>query len=378
MIVESSNGLSFRTVGEQTVERLNARWGVRLDNIINNEALSLSQRRHALTAKMLECALLEIDEHNWQMGIEEENPVDNKQLIAKAIEGTAVELEPNISFIEKNFKLLRNYEGQQVKDFIVTFTKRFESMSNAKTPGQLAIEILSSSALAIGTAMAKLTVTAWRGGATLLAAIKSGVIGVGIKTAVAVIIIILAALLLYLFLENPKKILAMIINDTHDDLVVTDWRKGVDGGEGGNLWLEHGRMENFPEDHANGDLDSPMVQIRKRAFFAPGDEDNVVFAGFYFGARNFGLRGVEGVMVFTSATSQLKYAHMFAVPYVNDNGTNMRVFTGAVPNLSTFYRELYNARKVRVDVVDQGVRMTSTVDNARGGVVGLIASISKV
>lgn len=377
MELENST-LSYREAGQETVNRLNALWGVKLENIINNEALSLEKRRQLLTSKMLEAAYLQIDEANFHLGIEEDqNKLENQALIAKAVAGD-VELEPNISFTEKNYRILRDYQGQKVKDFILTFTKRFESMANAKTPGQLAIEILASSAISIGTAMAKLTIQAWRAGATLLAAIKSGVTGVGMKTAIAVIVIILAALLLYLFLENPKKILGLIINDTDDDLVVKDWRKGVDGGSGGDLHLEHGKIENFPEDHATGDLDSPLVQIRKRAYFAPDDEDNVVFAGFYFGNRVFGLRGVEGVMVFSSNTNSLKYAHMFAVPYTNDNGTNMKAFTGPTPNLPTLYRDLYNSRKTRVDITDQGVRMTSTVNDPRGGVVGLIATISKV
>ena len=379
MDIERSN-LSYREAGMETVGRLNALWGVQLENIINNEALSLKQRREMLTAKMLESAYLQIDETNYNLGVEVEeaqNKLENQDLIAKAVAGNA-ELEPNISFTEKNFKILRTYEGQQVKDFILTFTKRFESMANAKTPGQLAIEISVSSAFAIGTAMAKLAYTAWRAGATLLAAIKTGVTGIGLKTAIAVVVIILAALLLYLFLENPKKILGLIINDTDDDLVVNKWRNGVSGGGDSDLYLEHGDITNFPEDRANGDLDSPLVQIRKRFYFEPDDPDNVVFAGFYFGSKKFGLRGVEGVILFTSATNPLMYAHMFAVPYTKDNGSNMQVISGDRPNLPDLFRTLYNGRRTRVDFVDKGVRMTSTVNDARGGVVAMIATISKV
>ena len=377
MNIEQST-LSYREAGQETVNRLNALWGVQLENIINNEALSVEQRRKLLTSRMLEAAYLQIDETNFHLGIEDEqNKLENQDLIAKAVTGDA-ELEPNISFTEKNFKILRTYEGQQVKDFILTFTKRFESMANAKTPGQLAIEISVSSAFAIGTAMAKLAYKAWRAGATLLAAIKSGVTGIGLKTAIAVVIIILAALLLYLFLENPKKILGLIVNDTDDDLVVKDWRSGVSGGKNSDLYLEHGEITNFPEDRATGDLDSPLVQIRKRFFFEPDDKDNVVFAGFYFGSRVVGLRGVEGIMLFTSATNPLMYAHMFAVPYTNDNGGNMQVISGARPNLPALFRTLYNGRRTRVDFTDQGVRMTATVNDPRGGVVAMIATISKV
>ncbi|MGQ7378966.1 hypothetical protein ACTGVF_11275, partial [Streptococcus suis] len=145
----------------------------------------------------------------------------------------------------------------------------------------------------------KLTWTAWRGGATFLNALRAGITTLGMKTAITIIVIVLVAFLLYLFLENPKKVLALVFNDTAEDLVVTNWRAGVEGGTGGNLYVAHGHMENFMQDHASGDLDSPIVQIRQRFFFEPNDPDNVVFGGIYFADRNFGLRGSEGVMLFT-------------------------------------------------------------------------------
>ncbi len=341
-----AEGQSLKATGLEIVERLNARWDVRLDLIIQNEALSLEQRRQMLIARMLERALADIDEQSLNMDVEPAVlAAENQALIERAVRGDAPEVEVNFAITEHNFKILRDYTGGQVTDYITRLCKRFEAMSRAKTPGELALEIFGGGLVCVGTAMGKLTFAAWRAGQPLLTAIRAGVTGIGMKTAVAVVIIVLAALLLYLFLENPKKILGLIVNDTDDDLVVKDWRKGVDGGAGGDLWMEHGHMANFPEDHASGDLNSPLVQVRKRVWSGPGDEENAVYAGFYFGDRNFGLRGVEGVMLFTSTTSNLKYAHMFAVPYVNDNGTNMRCFNGAAPDLPGLFRDLYNGRK---------------------------------
>ncbi|MGQ7334331.1 hypothetical protein ACTGXQ_13430, partial [Streptococcus suis] len=91
---------------------------------------------------------------------------------------------------------------------------------------------------------------------------------------------------------------------------------------------------------------------RQRFFFEPNDPDNVVFGGIYFADRNFGLRGSEGVMLFTSLNSPFSAAHLYAVPYVNDNGTNMRLMTGQKPNLETLFREMYDTRKVRVDFAE--------------------------
>ena len=250
-----AEGQSLKATGLEIVERLNARWDVRLDLIIQNEALSLEQRRQMLIARMLERALADIDEQSLNMDVEPAVlAAENQALIERAVRGDAPEVEVNFAITEHNFKILRDYTGGQVTDYITRLCKRFEAMSRAKTPGELALEIFGSSLVCVGTAMGKLTFAAWRAGQPLLTAIRAGVTGIGMKTAVAVVIIVLAALLLYLFLENPKKILGLIVNDTDDDLVVKDWRKGVDGGAGGDLWMEHGHMANFPEDHASGDL----------------------------------------------------------------------------------------------------------------------------
>ena len=369
---------TLRAAGEEILASLNARWGLRLEGIINNEALSVAQRRNMLTARMLESAFIEIDEANWDNGASSALAAhENKELIEKALTGS-VEVEPNFVLSAKNFAIVREYQGQQLTDYITTLSKRFDAMSRAKTVGELALEIFYSSLIAVGTAMAKATFTAWRAGQTLLASIKTGVTSVGLKTAIAVVIIILAAILLYLFLENPKKILGLLYNDTDDDLVVTDWRKGVGGDKSGDLFMAFGSMENFPEDHATGDLDSPLVQLRKRAFFGPDDPDNAVFGGFFFANRNIGLRGAEGVAVLSSKTTNLRYAILFACPYFEDNGTAVRIFDGGSPPPWTLYDQMYPGRSVRAITNDKGVLMISTVNAPRGGVVFMVGTISKV
>ncbi|MES2066006.1 MAG: hypothetical protein V4522_05025 [Pseudomonadota bacterium] len=375
MPLETSS-LSPRDAALEIMDGFKARLGIDLAGIAGNEALTVEQRRRKMIAKLLEATLSGIDEYHRAEGIELASHEDNT-LITAALAEEPTEIEPNISLTQHNFEIVRGYRGQEVTDYVYGLSKRLEAMQNAKTPGQLAIEIGASSLFSIGVAMAKLTWTAWRGGATFLNALRTGITTLGMKTAITIIVIVLVAFLLYLFLENPKKVLALVFNDTAEDLVVTNWRAGVEGGTGGNLYVAHGHMENFMQDHASGDLDSPIVQIRQRFFFEPNDPDNVVFGGIYFADRNFGLRGSEGVMLFTSLNSPFSAAHLYAVPYVNDNGTNMRLMTGQKPNLETLFREMYDTRKVRVDFAEGGYRFTSTVNDARGGVVGLIGTISK-
>jgi len=49
--------LAARKAGLELLENLNARWGVNLENIINNEALSVTERHRLLVTRMLEHAL---------------------------------------------------------------------------------------------------------------------------------------------------------------------------------------------------------------------------------------------------------------------------------------------------------------------------------
>ena len=169
----------------------------------------------------------------------------------------------------------------------------------------------------------------------------------------------------------------MVINNTADHFVVKDWQKGTDGAKNGDLFMQHGQMVDFMQDNENERLDSPKIQLRGKMSFGPDDPDNAVFAGIYFGDRNFGLRGAEGVMIFTSTTSSLRFAHMFAVPYFNDNRTNIRLITQDVGDIEALYREMYNSAQVSVDRKEGGYHLRSSVNDPRGGVVGCIAAISR-
>lgn len=375
--LENHAGIEPRDFAIGLVQQLEKRYGLRLKDIADNHALSTREKKKMFTSRLLEAVWADFDEHNQNAGIVyQPTEHDNKLMRALAL-GEDIELEPNVVLSEHNANIIRTYEGDDVYNYLFTLTKRFENMAASKTAGQLAIEIVSGGLVSVGVAMAVGTVKALREGLKLLGAVKSGITSIGMKTAIGIVVFVLVALLLYLILDNPKKILGLIINDTDEDFVVNDWRKGTDGNMGGALYLEHGHIVNFPEDHETGELDSPIVQLRKRYYFGEGDEDNSVCAGIYFGDRNIGFRGVEGIMVFSSKTTSNNVAHMFAVPYVNDNGTNMR-YLPAQPtpdSLPGLFRELYNARKVRIDTSEGGYDLTSTVNSARGGVVGLIASI---
>lgn len=383
MKITNYNNQDPKSFATNIAMQLGATHNVDLLGIINNHALSVAEKKKIMCNSLIESIWNSIDAHNLKSGIDYTHTESDIEIMEALSNGTLsetdVELEPNITFTEHNANIIKDYQGDDVYNFVFTLTKRFENMANAKTPGQLAIEIVSGSLVSVGIAMAVGTIKAWRAGATLLNAVRTGVTSIGMKTAVAVVVFVLVALLLFLLLDNPKKIIGLLMNNTDHHLVVNNWRKGIDGDTGGDLYLEHGFMGSFPEDHEDGDLDSPLVQLRKRFYFGPGDEENTVCAGIYFGDRNFGLRGVEGIMVFTSSTTEKAIAHQFAVPYTKDNGTNMSALNSAplANDLPDLFRTMYDSRMVRVDKNENGFNLTSTVNDARGGIVALIGNIEQ-
>jgi len=360
--------LSPKEYASQICSRLRETFGVDLEAIYTSQGLSdrqkLSRARSALLESILTRAYNEALP-DFLAGA----PIDSDPNLAAFIDED-IDIEPNIALSENDAVYLIALQGDEVKTYLFNLTKRFENMAESKTVGTLIAEMVGGGIISVGVPAAVATVKALKAGETLLAAMKTGITSLGMKTVIAAVVVVLAALLLYLFLENPKKILGMVINNTSENFVVNGWES-----DNGDLFMQHGHMVDFMQDNEDG-LQSPKVQLKGKLDFGPGDEDNVVFAGIYFADRNFGLRGSEGIMVFTSKTSSLKFAHMFAVPYVNDNGANMKYISGSPGNLETLYRELYDTRKVRVAFVSNSYSFTATVNDARGGVVGCIASIT--
>ena len=62
MQIDHHEGLSPAEFAMQVIERLNARYGIRLDSVLTNPALSLSQRRRQAQMMLMEHAMLDEDE----------------------------------------------------------------------------------------------------------------------------------------------------------------------------------------------------------------------------------------------------------------------------------------------------------------------------
>ena len=335
VIGQSASLISSQAFAISICHNLKNELGVDLQAIFSAEGVS-EKGRIALAANRLQEAVFLRAYNNGYEGFYFDEAEGQVVSVSEDID-----IEPNIALSESDAKYLSNLQGEAVKTYLFNLTKRFENMAAAKSPGLLVAEMVAGGIIAVGVPFAVTVVKGLIAKEALKAAMLAGIKGIGIKIVIAAVVVVLATLLFYLLLENPKKILGMVINNTDDNLVVNNYREN-----GGNLFMQHGQMLDFMEDNEDG-LQSPKLQVKQRLNFGEGSEDNVVFAGIYFADRNVGFRGAEGVMVFTSKTTSLQFAHMFAVPYVNDNRTNIRYLAQAPSNLETLFRELYDENKAR-------------------------------
>ena len=285
-----------------------------------------------------------------------------------------VNVQPNIAITSSNVQIIAAYQGQAVKDYLNRTTIALQNMSKATSPRELAAEMVGGALVGVGVSMVTGAIRALFGGASLIEAVTTGVTSVGMGTAIGAVALALVALLLWLVLEIPKNMLGLVINNTDAVFVVDNWRVGANGGTPSNLFMNHGSMSDFMDDSLAGDL-STEVQINARVMTGT---TTVCYAGLYYAEKNAGFYGSEGLVVFTPtpANSGPIVAHQFACPYSNDNGTNIEILAAPPTDLPGLFQQLYNTRQVRVTASQSGYNLTSTVNDASGGITCCIASIS--
>jgi hypothetical protein len=285
-----------------------------------------------------------------------------------------VEIEPNTYVTFKEARRLSWLTGPAVFQYISTLTSSMEAMSKATGPDSLARLIIDAGLASVGSSMMRETYVFLRGGEVLRAALVRGIGRIGMASAVGWIVLALIALVAWLIAINPKKLLGVIINGTASTIVVKNWRAGVDGAKGSDLFMKHGSMNSFMQDYELGDL-SKVIQINARLDFGEGLDARICAAGLFFADKNVGVYGAEGVMILTAGDGAFEITHMFAVPYNKDNGTNVAFVRGPFPDLEWLFRDLYNQRAPRREIFNTNYVATSTINDARGGTVGCIAYV---
>ncbi|HTU15578.1 MAG TPA: hypothetical protein VMF31_10295 [Solirubrobacterales bacterium] len=281
-----------------------------------------------------------------------------------------MEVSPNWAYTEKDLPYLMQLQGQELMDHVVDLQKRLERASLTKDIAALAATLVGGGILSVGIPAVIAAVRALIGGATIRAAAIAGIRAVSMATVVVAVALVLLGLIAWLIFENPKKLAGIVLNNTDHDFVVKGFR-----GEGGDLYMDHGSMVDFMQDNADG-LGSDKVQIKGRAIIEPGSPDNVYYAGLYFADKNVGFFGAEGTMIFRATKGDAAFAHQFACPYSEDNGSNIAVYKGS-PGIKDLNKQMYKDRKVRVQLTDGPYAMQSTVNAPRGGEVACLAVITQ-
>jgi hypothetical protein len=292
----------------------------------------------------------------------------------QAFDIAGVEIEPNTYVTFKEARRLSWLTGPAVFQYISKLTSSMEAASKAAGPESLAHLIIDAGLVSVGSSMMRETYVFLRGGQVLQAALRSGITRIGMASAIGCIALALVALVAWLIAINPKKLLGVIINGTASTIVVKNWRAGVDGAKGSDLFMKHGSMNSFMQDYEAGHL-SKVIQINARLDVGEGLDGRICAAGLFFADKNIGVYGAEGVMILTAGDGAFEIAHMFAVPYNKDNGTNISFVRGPFPDLERLFRDLYNQRATRREIFNTNYAASSTINDARGGTVGCIAYV---
>lgn len=274
---------------------------------------------------------------------------------------------PTILVDKKNLASIRGYEGDQLSEYVKSVVNKLALINEGEKPEIVVLEILGAGLVGFGGAFAYGVIK----GLVLKKILKEAVLmGVkaagGVAAVVGVVAVIVLELLIYFLHGNKKDFVGIIFNNSDENLVVDEWREGVDGADKGGLYMAHGYATGFMEVHLDGELSKPAVQLPSRALVG-GEEDTLINGGIYSASKNFGLRGSEGVFVLHPLANPLpRIAVLFECPYFEDNGVNVAI-DATVKSAKTYYDELDGSRGIDKSASGQGLELRARVGHPRGG-----------
>ncbi|WP_156815599.1 hypothetical protein [Pseudanabaena sp. PCC 6802] len=360
----------------ETLETWEKRFGIELQSLFDPDHYSL-QDAYRLFRERIVIGLSQYEGF----------PTEEADGESKDIEGqpkrmlSLVEYEPNYFISRYNAKIITNYKGDDVYNYVISVRKSLEIMAASENIDQLVASSFGFGIVAVGVQLMiqaaiikKAEQLAWK------KALQEGLKRFGLRTAVGAIVIALGALLLWAIFGKEARILGVLINDTDTNYIVADWRDGLEGYKKGNLYMAHGSTQSFPVTNLTEDIDSPELQLNAR-LIGEDDKDTMVAASMFFAKRKAGFRGAEGVYIFTDyAKTDPGFAFQFAVPYTNDNGVNIGTYPGGVitnkGEIDKIFRTLYNSRKVDFKASYNNRDYSAQMNSARGGACCSITSVS--
>lgn len=367
-----------RAFAQEVITRVEANSGLQIRDLFeqNLSPDEIRRRAHARIIEYVEApAAPGAATAEWPMAAQ---PINARQAVFGS---STTNVTPNIAVTEHNYKIIRGYRGNDVRDYVKRTTNGLSLLKETMTPGEAAATILGSGIASFAAAMIIGTVKALIAKQTLRAAVVAGVKAMGnMKVVVGAAAVIIVELLIYLLVHNQKVFLGIVFNNTPLSLVVRDWRKGVDGADNGDLFMGTGSMNTFMETHKTPDLDSPLVEVMEK-FDVGTVEDNIIAGGIFCAEKNFGLFGTEGAMVLSNYTKEStptlpRFALVFACPYTLDNGVNVKIdTTGNIISAKSYFKNLYDSRGQHKEAKGPGYAFGASCADPRGGEAAGIATL---
>lgn len=364
-----------RKFGLELITRMETNMGIQIRDLFESE-----KSAQEIRAEMHQRIVQYVQDRLENEQPSEEWPNAGKERDARKALGltSVINVVPNVSLLESNYKLAKNYEGQELNDFVRRISNGLSLIQEGQTAGQVAGEIIGSGLAAFALAMIIGTVKALRAGNAFRQALVLGVRAMGgVSVVVGVAALIVTEILLYLLVYNKKQFLGLVMNNTDLNLVVDDWRAGTGGADKGDLFVSTGSISSFMEQHETEQFNSPLIQIGARQIIAPNDPDNIILGGFFFGEKNFGLFGTEGAMVFHDRlTAQPRFGLLFACPYAMDNGVNVTVDTHT-RSAKNIFEALYGSRGLYKTATNAGFTFSARTAWKTGGETMGLASLDQ-
>lgn len=346
--------------GYRLLSRLEDRFEVKLRDLLFDEGKSLDTRKQQVAERLLEavCAYHIRHKTEWAEASLSSNPGD-------------LSAEPNPFFTAANAKGFASLRGSEIEDQLTLTSKRMADMLESKSYTEAAMYCVLGGLVGIQVAGASGFLTAVAAG-NMVEAVATGLRWTK-NSAIATLVMLVVMFLIFFVFMRPAKLLGLVVNRTSSDFVVRNFKESD-----GDLFINTGKMTAFMND--NKDIgkvehDQPKVQIHK---MLPAPEVGaIVFGGWYFAEkRDWALYGADGAMLFTSEDEKVNFAHQYAVPYGEENGTNICMIDDPSESAKAVFKKLRPKQGEAKDVTDGRYSLTSCVNSVHGQEVSLIASIT--
>ena len=321
---------------KELIERMEAKFGIDLQSIIQDETMSIEEKRERFHKTLLSAKLKSIQKENKAATISANFDVDEFVNNSKAsASGDALAAEnwgaskftqlPIISVLPDVAKTLSGMSNSEVKEYVEKlFRMSGELMDNATDETSFAVMMVEFGVLAVslvavggmGVALgAAIAATVLSGGsAAFIVAAAVGVAAAGLIACIDAIIMIIST-----FVLPDRSFHGLLINNTKCDLFVEEY--SVDVGESNKdkgIYLNHGTAEALmwnKEPIDNTVIQENPVNIPQMTF--EGETHILSHIGLFTFSKLRSTYGSEGIIRFNFSNQRLDLSA--ACPLSNDN-----------------------------------------------------------